>query len=182
MSENRSVLVLGGARSGKSTFALEMVKPFPAKTLIATLEPKDEEMKARIARHKRERGPGWSVIEEPVALARALTQAQAKSQAVIVDCMTLWLTNVLLSGKPENKILTDLEKICKIVARPKCLLVLVSNEVGLGIVPGDPLSRQFRDLQGKANQMLAQSAGEVYLMAAGIALKLKGSVAQKNCY
>ena len=68
------------------------------------------------------------------------------------------------------------------MALPKCLLVLVSNEVGLGIVPGDPLSRQFRDLQGKANQMLAQSAGEVYLMAAGIALKLKGSVAQKNCY
>ena len=102
MSENRSVQVLGGARSGKSTFALEMVKPFPAKTLIATLEPKDEEMKARIARHKRERGPGWSVIEEPVALARAVTQAQAKSQAVIVDCMTLWLTNVLLSGKPEK--------------------------------------------------------------------------------
>ena len=170
----KSVLIIGGARSGKSRFALSLAERFSLRTMIATLEPKDEEMKYRIKVHKRQRGKGWRVIEEPVMPAQALKRALAKSDCVLVDCITLWITNLLLSGKGEREIIAELEKLCKIISRPRAFVIVVSNEVGLGIVPADPVTRLFRDLQGKANQMLAASAKEVYLMTAGIALKIKG--------
>jgi adenosyl cobinamide kinase/adenosyl cobinamide phosphate guanylyltransferase len=172
----KSVLIIGGARSGKSRFALTLAEPYSNKTLVATLEPKDEEMKARIKKHQRQRGKDWKVIEEPVRLAEAVRRAVAKSDCVVVDCITLWLSNLLLAGKTESEIGAEIKKLCKTVTRPKALVVVVSNEVGQGIVPADPLTRQFRDLQGKANQMLAAKTGEVYLMAAGIALKIKGQI------
>jgi len=170
----KSVLIIGGARSGKSRFALSLAEPFSLRTMIATLEPKDEEMKARIKMHQRQRGKGWHLIEEPVKLAEALKRAVAKSDCVVVDCITLWLSNLLLSGKCDDEITAELKKLCKILSKPKASVIVVSNEVGQGIVPADPVTRLFRDLQGQANQMLAAAAGEAYLMAAGIALKIKG--------
>lgn len=174
MRKKRAILIIGGARSGKSRCALELTRGFKAKTLLATLEPKDREMKARIRNHRLARGPGWKVIEEPLKLAQALESALLESEAVVVDCITLWLTNLLLAGKKENDILQELEKICRLVARPPCLVVMVSNEVGMGIVPAHKLTRRFRDLQGQANQMLASRCREVILMQAGIPLWLKG--------
>jgi len=173
MNQKRTILVLGGARSGKSRYALELAKPFSRKTIIATLEPKDEEMKARIENHKRERGPGWRLIEEPIKLAEALEQALAGTDAVVVDCVTLWISNLVLAEKTENEIVAELEKLCGMAASAAIPLIIVSNEVGQGIVPGDPLSRRFRDLQGKANQMMTEVASEVYLMVAGIGLRIK---------
>lgn len=174
MNKIKSVLILGGARSGKSRQALLLAKPFSRKTMVATLEPKDEEMKARIKKHQRERGRGWKVIEEPIDLAGAVERALKSSDCVVVDCLTLWLSNLILAGKSDSEIEAELKKLCKILSKPKATVVLVSNEVGQGIVPADPLTRRFRDLQGRANQMLAQGADAFYLMAAGIALKIKG--------
>lgn len=174
MEKTKSILILGGARSGKSRHALLLAKPFLRKTMVATLEPRDEEMKARIKKHKRERGRGWKVIEEPVDLAGALKRALKSSDCVVVDCLTLWLTNLILAGRREREIEAELKKLCRILSGPGATVMVVSNEVGQGIVPADPLTRRFRDLQGRANQMLAQGADTVYLMAAGIAIKIKG--------
>jgi len=170
----QSILVLGGARSGKSAYALELARNFSRKTLIATLEPKDEEMARRIAIHQRARGPGWNLMEEPIDLSRALKRALKESQVVVIDCVTLWLSNLLLSGKKEKEIISELEKLCHLAAKSTAMVVLVSNEVGQGIVPADPLTRRFRDLQGQANQLLARSVAEVYLLVAGIPVKIKG--------
>jgi acetylornithine/succinyldiaminopimelate/putrescine aminotransferase len=116
--------------------------------------------------------PGFAII--PYGDAGALEQAMKKSQVVVIDCITLWITNLLLAGRKDEEILKELKKLCRILKRPKAQIILVSNEVGEGIVPADHLTRRFRDLQGKANQMLAQSCGEVFLLVAGIPLKIKG--------
>jgi len=170
----QSILILGGARSGKSRFALSLAKGFSRKAFIATLEPLDLEMEQKIKRHQQDRGKGWDLIEEPLKLNQALNKAMLKSELVIVDCITLWISNLLLKGKKEKEVSAELEKLCQLVARPRTMLILVSNEVGQGIVPSDPLSRKFRDWQGKANQMLAQACDEVYLLVAGLPVKLKG--------
>ncbi len=170
----QGILVLGGARSGKSRYALELASGFSRKTLIATLEPKDEEMAQRIASHRRARGADWRVMEEPLKLNRALRQAEKNSRVIVVDCLTLWLSNLLLAGKKESEIILELEKLCQIISRPGVAIILVSNEVGQGIVPADPLTRRFRDLQGRANQMLANVADQVYLLVAGIPVRIKG--------
>ena len=167
------ILVIGGARSGKSRYALALAEDTPRKTLIATLKPLDEEMEERVRSHRRERGPGWRVIEEPIKVAEAVAAAAGKCELVLVDCVTLWLTNLLLAGRSENNMKLELERLRKLAAKPPCRLLIVSNEVGLGIVPADRLTRQFRDLQGAANQMLAQSAAEVVMMVSGLPLKLK---------
>jgi len=174
MRRHKTILVTGGARSGKSRYALSLAAPFRKKTLIATLEPKDEEMKARIKKHKSQRGRDWLLIEEPLNLAKALKRAFSKSDCVVVDCITLWLTNLLLAGKKEQAIIKELEQLCGLVSDPPCLVAVVSNEVGLGIVPADALTRLFRDLQGAANQMLAQAAQEMVMMVAGVPVRIKG--------
>ena len=174
MAKPKAVLILGGARSGKSKFALKLLNSVFRKVLIATLEPKDEEMKTRIEAHKRERGSDWALIEEPLNLFSVLKQAEKKYQGIVVDCLTLWLSNLLCAGKKDEEIIQEIEKICSLLPKLKSQVVLVSNEVGSGIVPIEPLARKFQDLQGKANQKLAQVCGEVYLMVAGIPLKIKG--------
>jgi len=174
MAKPKAILILGGARSGKSRFALKLLNPVSKKVLIATLEPKDEEIKARIEAHKRERGSDWTLIEEPLNLFSALKQAQKEYQGIAVDCITLWLSNLLCSGRKDEEIIQEVEKVCSLLAELKSQVVLVSNEVGSGIVPIEHLARRFQDLQGKANQMLAQVCQEVYFMIAGIPLKIKG--------
>jgi adenosylcobinamide kinase/adenosylcobinamide-phosphate guanylyltransferase len=164
-------LVIGGARSGKSAFAegLATASTRPRR-YIATAEAWDDEMRDRIARHRQDRGAGWLTIEAPLDLAAALAEARA-DEVVLVDCATLWLTNHLLADHDLDDLTTAL-----VAALSTCAasVVIVSNEVGFGIVPDNALARRFRDAQGRLNQRLAAEAGLVVTVIAGLPLVLKG--------
>jgi adenosylcobyric acid synthase len=160
------VLLLGGARSGKSRFAQRLAGPFA--TLIATAEAKDEEMAERIARHQRERPPTWETLEEPVDLVGALRAA--RHATVVVDCLTLWVSNLLERGLDP---LEAAEGFLEAVRKSGKRVILVSNEVGMGIVPANPLARRYRDLLGGVNARLGEEAEAVYLLVAGIPVRLR---------
>jgi adenosylcobinamide kinase/adenosylcobinamide-phosphate guanylyltransferase len=163
-------LVLGGARSGKSRHAEALVAARPPPWLyIATGEPRDNEMAARIAEHRARRGAQWQTVEAPRDLAAALAAAPAGA-AVLVDCLTLWLTNVMLAGSDVDAEIARLERT---LAERGGNTVLVANEVGLGIVPDNALARRFRDCAGRLNQRLAAAADRVVLLVAGIPVKVK---------
>jgi adenosylcobinamide kinase / adenosylcobinamide-phosphate guanylyltransferase len=163
-------LVLGGARSGKSRFAESLVTATaPPWVYVATAQALDKEMAERIAHHRERRGAGWHTIEEPHGLADAI--AGAPPGAMLVDCLTLWLTNRLLA---EADIEAETGRVETALARRGDLAVLVSNEVGSGIVPENALARRFADLQGRLNQRLAARAGRVVLVVAGLPLIIKG--------
>ena len=166
----QSTLVIGGARSGKSAYAehLVMVHP-PPWIYVATAESWDDEMKARIAEHRSRRGDRWRTIEAPLDLAGSLQQAPAA--VALVDCLTLWLSNLMLAERDFDAEILHLEQI--IFAR-QTQLVLVSSEVGSGIVPDNALARRFRDLHGRLNQRIAARADRVVLMVAGLPMVLKG--------
>jgi adenosylcobinamide kinase/adenosylcobinamide-phosphate guanylyltransferase len=166
----RHQLVLGGARSGKSRHALRLAEAIgPVRMLVATAEAGDAEMAERIARHRAERGPGWRVVEAPLELAAALDRIRPADVAV-VDCLTLWLSNTMLAGSdPEH----EADALLAALARAPRPVILVSNEVGLGLVPDTPLGRAFRDAQGRLNQRVAAAVAAVDFVAAGIALALK---------
>lgn len=174
MPGSGATLVLGGARSGKSRHAEQRVRDTGLKRIyIATAQAFDDEMAARIAHHRAQRADdGWITVEEPLALAAAIRDAARPGQAVLVDCLTLWLSNVMLSGGDIQRARDELVSAVRTCAVP---LVLVSNEVGLGIVPETPLGRQFRDAQGRLNQDLAAICDNVVFIAAGLPLMLKGS-------
>ena len=162
-------LILGGVRSGKSRYAEELIRDRPQPwTYIATAEGLDDEMRARIARHRADRGAGWTTIEEPLALADAL-RAHAGT-AVLVDCLTLWLTNLMIAGHCAESAVDDLVAA---LAASRGAVVLVSNEVGLGIVPDNELARAFRDEAGRMHQRVASIADRVILMVAGLPLTVK---------
>jgi adenosylcobinamide kinase/adenosylcobinamide-phosphate guanylyltransferase len=163
-------LVLGGARSGKSRHAEALVTALPRPWLyIATGEPRDNEMAARIAEHRARRVADWHTIEAPRDLAAALAAVPAGA-AVLVDCLTLWLTNVMLAGLEVEAEIIRLEQALAGRAGP---VILVANEVGLGIVPDNALARRFRDVAGRLNQRLAQLADRVVLLVAGIPMQVK---------
>jgi len=169
-------LVLGGARSGKSTHAeklatgsLHGAPPQPA-VYIATAQAGDVEMATRIMAHRARRGATWTTIEEPLKLDEALATAAGQRRPVLVDCLTLWLSNVMLGGGDVDESTDDLLRTLDGLGVP---VVLVSNEVGLGIVPDTPLGRTFRDAQGRLNMRLAERADRVVLMTAGLPLTLK---------
>jgi adenosylcobinamide kinase / adenosylcobinamide-phosphate guanylyltransferase len=165
-------LVLGGARSGKSRYGESVIAALPPPWLyVATAEALDKEMAERIGAHRARRGPGWQTIEAPRDLAAALT-AHAKLP-VLVDCLTLWLSNLMLAEADIEKETKRLEDTLAAAAAPA---VLVANEVGSGIVPDHPLGRRFRDLQGVLNQRMAARADRVVLMVAGLPLAVKGSL------
>ena len=165
---NGVTLVLGGARSGKSRYAEGLSATFGHKIYIATAEPRDEEMQARIAQHKARRGEGWRTIEAPLDLVPALRAIT--SGFVLVDCITLWLSNLLLR---DRDLAAEVEALCRTLDATTARVVLVSNEVGLGIVPDNALARRFRDEHGLANQRLAEVADDVFFVAAGLPLTLK---------
>ncbi|MCG3112642.1 MAG: bifunctional adenosylcobinamide kinase/adenosylcobinamide-phosphate guanylyltransferase [Candidatus Manganitrophus sp. SB1] len=172
---NRLILILGGARSGKSRFALERGETLgEEKIFIATARPSDAEMARRIERHRRERPEGWKTLEEPLHLADRLQSMQGKGVAVI-DCLTLWLSNLLTAvGEDEEKILGAIDRLVSVARSVNFSIIAVSNEVGLGIVPTDhSLSRLFRDLSGLLHQRWAAEADEVFWMMAGIAVPIK---------
>ncbi|MDR0355269.1 MAG: bifunctional adenosylcobinamide kinase/adenosylcobinamide-phosphate guanylyltransferase [Deltaproteobacteria bacterium] len=167
---------LGGAKSGKTKAALAAAETFPApRYYLATAQPLDDEMRLRIDRHKAERGPDWRTIEEPLFLARALAEAREDS-VVLLDCLTLWLSNVM-GRTPDSyeaePILSQFDEFLDLAKKRPGPVVVVSNEVGGGIVPLDPLSRHFRDLSGLIHQRLAEAADNVTFVAAGLPLKLK---------
>jgi adenosylcobinamide kinase/adenosylcobinamide-phosphate guanylyltransferase len=167
----RLTLVLGGARSGKSRYAESLIAALPKPWVyVATAEARDEEMKARIAEHKARRAEGWQTIEAPLMLAEALRAAPAGS-AVLVDCLTLWLSNAMLGAFDLERAMTHLSES---LGGRDGTTVLVANEVGLGIVPDNALARRFRDAQGVLNQRLAAQADRVVLMVAGLPLTVKG--------
>ena len=161
--------MLGGARSGKSRHAEHLLTRFPPPwAYVATAQPIDDEMRARIARHQARRQAGWHTIEAPIDLAGALDQAAARP--VLVDCLTLWLTNLMLGGHDIAGATTAMEAA---LDRREAPTILVSNEVGLGIVPETPLGRAFRDEAGVLNQRVAARADGVVFMVAGLPLTLK---------
>ncbi len=164
-------LVLGGARSGKSRYAEGLVERQPgARVYLATAEAGDDEMAARIAAHRARRGAGWRTVEAPLELAGALAQASTPDGAVLVDCLTLWLSNLMAAGRDVDEEATRLLAALAGLDGPA---VLVANEVGLGIVPDNPLARAFRDHAGRLNQRIAEAAGRVVLVAAGLPVVLK---------
>jgi len=171
----RLALVLGGARSGKSRYGLRLGAAFPPPRLfVATGEAGDAEMAARIEEHRRERGPGWDTVDAPLALAEALSAAQGRYGVILVDCLTLWLSNLMLNVSPAAPDLQALgERLVQVLEKNPTPTVLISNEVGLGIVPENPLAREFRDHLGWLHQRLAQAADLVVLMVAGLPLIVK---------
>ncbi len=163
-------LVLGGARSGKSRYAEWLIATYqPPWIYVATAEPRDDEMAERIAAHKARRDAGWQTIEAPHELAGALDAARPNG-AVLVDCLTLWLSN-LMDGPFDIEAQTA--RLQQVLAARTGPTVLVSNEVGLGIVPDNALARRFRDLQGTLNQKLAAQASRVVMMVAGLPVPVK---------
>ncbi|HEX2134433.1 MAG TPA: bifunctional adenosylcobinamide kinase/adenosylcobinamide-phosphate guanylyltransferase [Microvirga sp.] len=171
MSRYRRVLVLGGARSGKSRYALELAAASGLeRVLIATAQPGDDEMRARIDRHRRDRSGAWRTDEEPLDLPAALARQTGPGRIVVVECLTLWLSNLLLAGRDPERAAEALVAAVAAAAGP---LVLVSNEVGHGIVPATPLGRAFRDEQGRLNQQAAAACDAVVLVTAGCPALLK---------
>lgn len=169
----RVALIGGGVRSGKSAFALSLAREIgPRRAFIATAEPLDGEMQIRIAAHARERGAEFVTVEEPIELASTLSTLTG-FDVVVIDCLTLWLSNLLVRGDEEAGILERIEALARAVetARPSC--ILVSNEVGLGIVPESSLGRAFRDLAGRTHQRIGRSAGELYMAMMGVIVRLR---------
>ncbi|MBI2963035.1 MAG: bifunctional adenosylcobinamide kinase/adenosylcobinamide-phosphate guanylyltransferase [Deltaproteobacteria bacterium] len=165
------VLVLGGARSGKSRFALARAAALPPpRVFLATAEALDEEMAARIDRHRAERGGEWRTIEEPFEVAGVL--ARQTGGVVLIDCLTLWLAN-RMGAPPGADVGPAVGALLEAVASRHCAVVAVSNEVGLGIVPDNPLARAFRDAAGAMNRAFAEAADEVHLLVAGQALRIR---------
>jgi adenosylcobinamide kinase / adenosylcobinamide-phosphate guanylyltransferase len=162
-------LILGGARSGKSRFAEKLAHG--TKHYIATAQAFDDEMKERIAAHKKQRGENWITHEVPFDLVNQLRKLDDPSHFILVDCLTLWLSNLMLNDADCAEMIFDLAAHLK---DAKAHVVIVSNEVGLGIVPDNKLARAFRDIQGIANQGVAAIADHVVFMAAGLPMVLKG--------
>jgi adenosylcobinamide kinase/adenosylcobinamide-phosphate guanylyltransferase len=167
------VLIGGGTRSGKSRFALALARRSgPRRLFVATAQAGDEEMRARIDRHRQERGADFETLEEPIELPRVLLEAE--HEVVLVDCLTLWLANVLLeAGVPEVVEKRVDELMDSLARRTSGRVIIVTNEVGLGIVPESELGRTFRDLAGLAHQRLSRQADEVYFAVLGTMLRLK---------
>jgi adenosylcobinamide kinase / adenosylcobinamide-phosphate guanylyltransferase len=161
-------LVLGGARSGKSAYAERLIGD--GGLYLATAEAGDEEMAERIRLHRQRRGAGWQTIEEPLDLAGALERHAGADRPVLVDCLTLWLSNLMAA---ERDVEAETQRLIERLEALPCPLVLVSNEVGLGIVPVTPLGRAFRDHAGRLNQRVAAAADRVIFVAAGLPLTLK---------
>lgn len=176
-------LILGGARSGKSRLAEDKALAAGlAVTCIVTAQPGDAEMAQRIRRHRERRPPHWAVVEAPVSLAAALKSLAAPDRCLLVDCLTIWLSNLLhlcpdTSGEPESAMARECRALLETLPALAGHIILVSNEVGMGIVPSGELSRRFRDEIGRLHQDLAARCDHVILVVAGLPLTLKGNAA-----
>ena len=168
------ILLTGGARSGKSRRALDLAAPYAVKAFLATAEPVDAEMRERIARHRAERGDSFLTVEVPINLAGALHSLPANVEVAIVDCLTVWLGNLMHRGAPSDRAFPEIDAFVHELETRRCDLIVVSNEVGMGIVPDNPLARRFRDLAGGLNQTIARLADRLELMVAGVPMTVRG--------
>ena len=167
------VLVLGGARSGKSTYAQKLAEQEWARPLyLAPAETFDQEMVERVKLHREQRGPKWGCVEEPLDVARVILGTTPPRDGILLDCATIWLTNVLLK-EGEAAVKTRRQELLAALQASPCNVIIVSNEGGMGIVPDSALGRTFRDLQGWLNQELAAIADSVYFVIAGLPMKIK---------
>jgi 5,6-dimethylbenzimidazole synthase len=171
----KTILITGGCRSGKSRHALQMAKPYSGKKFfLATAQPLDDEMATRISKHREERGNEWITIEEPLNLKAIFEKFENDSQSVLVlDCLTLWVSNLLMADNSKGKILRAVDELLDCCSRLSGTLICITNEVGAGIVPENPLGREFRDLAGEINQRFAKCFDEVVLTVSGIPVQIK---------
>ncbi|NLT23211.1 MAG: bifunctional adenosylcobinamide kinase/adenosylcobinamide-phosphate guanylyltransferase [Syntrophorhabdus sp.] len=169
----RTVLILGGARSGKSSFALREASLIAGqKAFVATAEALDDEMETRINNHRSERGPEWKTFEEPLEVPSLIRKIGPSHGVVLIDCLTLWVSNIMMRGLSVEQYEEDLVDA---LSDPGCapLIYIVSNEVGLGLVPESPMGREYRDNLGRLNARVASVVTDVYFLAAGIPMKIK---------
>jgi len=182
MSRGKLIFITGGARSGKSNFAEKMAislgKPV---AYIATGQPLDKEMAHRIKKHKGRRPTDWENYEEPIEVRELVSRLGVKKEVILIDCLTLLVSNLLLRkenkvGDPnwEEEILLEIKRLAKVSYKVPAQVIIVSNEVGMGLVPDNPLGRVYRDILGRANSIIANKADEVFMMVSGIPLKIKG--------
>jgi len=175
---SKLIFILGGARSGKSAYALKLAESIPVKRLyLATAEALDGEMAKRIKKHRKDRGNNWTTIEEPIRIVDVIAKDK-KHAVILLDCLTLWVSNIIhkKSGVRSQKsevIYKTVNQFISACKKAKANIIVVSNEVGLGIVPDNPLAREFRDIAGYANQKIAEAADEVYFVTVGIPVKIK---------
>ena len=172
---NQTTLVVGGCRSGKSRYALELAeRGFGArKVFMATCVPADSEMRCRVERHQAERGPSWTTVESPVRIAEDLLYHSNRADGIIVDCLTLWVSNLMMEDPDLDAVACRVRMLTDALRQTRCPVVLVSNEVGAGIVPENALARSFRDAAGFVNQQVARCADTVVWMVAGIPVTVK---------
>lgn len=174
------ILILGGTRSGKSRYAVELAKKLNRKVaFIATAISSDEEMKKRIKLHKISRPQHWKLIEEGRNISSILSKLKSKYEVALIDCLGLLISNLLMENLKDKEIERRIKKLINAISKTNLTIILISNEVGMGIVPDNPLARRFRDLVGLANQMIAKNADEVIFMQAGIPLRIRGGL--KRC-
>jgi adenosylcobinamide kinase/adenosylcobinamide-phosphate guanylyltransferase len=171
----KAVFILGGSRSGKSDFALKEASALPGeKAFIATAEALDKEMRLRIEKHRKKRGRQWVTHEESLQISGLIKDIGNKYTVILVDCLTLWLSNIMHAG---YDVRSETRELASTIGEDRSAsLYIISNEVGLGLVPESPLGRQYRDNLGILNQEIAKAATDVYFMAAGIPLKVKGGI------
>jgi len=167
------IYVTGGARSGKSSFALKLAAAYRNRVFVATAEPFDEEMQLRIGKHKAERHNRFVTIEEPLFPQRAFGNLSAGTDLVLLDCLTVWTANLMHHLVDQHAIDEQIALFFDVLSKPPCDIILVSNEVGMGIVPDNAMSRQFRDIAGIINQKAANIASEAWLLCSGLSLRFK---------
>ena len=172
-SAGRIVFVLGGAASGKSEVALRLAGSKAPRAFVATGQGLDAEMSARIARHQATRAADWETAEVPLELAAWFARDGVRYRTVVLDCVTLWLSNLYGAGVTESMIETRVAALLAAMRQSKATIVIVSNELGLGLVPAEPAVRAFRDVAGRVNQWLAAGADEAHLVVSGIPVRLK---------
>jgi adenosylcobinamide kinase/adenosylcobinamide-phosphate guanylyltransferase len=175
MRHSSITLVLGGVRSGKSRYAQQLAERESRVIFVATAKASDDEMHRKIERHRSERPAEWTTVEEPLELVQVLAQRALDCDVMVVDCLTVFAANLLeTEGDDQSAIERRVEALCVALQSASCSVVLVSNEVGSGVVPAYPLGRRYRDLLGEINQSVARIADDVVLMVAGLPLALKG--------
>jgi adenosylcobinamide kinase/adenosylcobinamide-phosphate guanylyltransferase len=170
----RITFIIGGARSGKSRYAARLADNYRKVAFIATGEGRDDEMRHRIHKHRKARPSSWKTFEEPLDVCAAIRKAGARPDLILIDCLTLLVSNLLGDGRDEAAIEREISRILAALDKTRSDAVIVSNEVGFGIVPANKLARDFRDIGGRVNQMVAERADEVYLLVSGLPIKIKG--------
>lgn len=170
---NKMTLILGGARSGKSSYASSLAKRYKKVAFVATCQGLDKEMRQRIKLHKESRPKHWETFEEPGDLAKLIGKLSNRFDCILLDCLTLFVSNLILTGDKQEQIFKKIKELLFVLGNKRARVILVSNEVGLGLVPANRLGRDFRDIAGRVNQIAAKQADRVFFIAAGLPLKIK---------